>query len=128
MSAEDRVNFLADAWAMVAAGRAEPPSYLALVETVGADDRRPVWEQVIGVFNTLNRLSRDRAERPAVQRYARAKLRPVFDRVGWEGSGSGDDDDTLLRGSLIRALGEFGDEDIIAEAKRRFADFLKDPN
>jgi aminopeptidase N len=33
-----------------------------------------------------------------------------------------------LRGSLIRALGEFGDEDIIAEAKRRFAGFLKDPN
>lgn len=128
MSAEDRVNFLADSWAMVAAGRAEPPSYLALVETVGADDRRPVWEQVIGVFNTLNRLSRDRAERPAVQRYARAKLRPVFDRVGWEGSGSGDDDDMLLRGSLIRTLGEFGDEDIIAEAKRRFAGFLKDPN
>ena len=52
----------------------------------------------------------------------------MFDRLGWEGSGSGDDDDTLLRGSLIRALGEFGDEDIIAEAKRRFAGFLKDPN
>ena len=32
MSPEDRVNFLADSWAMVQAGRAEPPSYLALVE------------------------------------------------------------------------------------------------
>ncbi len=127
MSPEDRVNFLSDGWAMVAAGRAEPSSYLALVESVSADDRRPVWEQVIGVLNSLNRLSRDRAERPAVQRYARAKLRPVFDRVGWEGTGSGDDDDTLLRGSLIRALGDFGDEDIIAEAKRRFAGFLTDP-
>jgi aminopeptidase N len=127
MSAADRVNFLADSWAMVAAGRAEPPSYLALVETIGADDRRPVWDQVIGVFTTLNRLSRDRAERPAVQRYARATLRPVFDRLGWEGSGSGDDDDTLLRAGLIWVLGEFGDEQIIAEAKRRFAGFLQDP-
>jgi aminopeptidase N len=86
-----------------------------------------VWDQVIGVFSALNRLSRDRAERPAVQRYVRAKLRPVFDRLGWEGSGSGDDDDTLLRGSLIRVLGEFGDEEIIAEAKRRFAGFVQDP-
>ena len=32
MSPADRVNFLADGWAMVQAGRAEPSSYLALVE------------------------------------------------------------------------------------------------
>lgn len=127
MSAEDRVNFLADSWAMVAAGRAEPPFYLTLVEAVATDDRRPVWDQVITVFSTLNRLARDRAERPALQRYTRAMLRPVFDRLGWEGSGSGDDDGTLLRASLIRVLGEFGDEEIIAEAKRRFAGFLQDP-
>lgn len=127
MSAADRVNFLSDNWAMVAAGRAAPPSYLALVDAVAADDRRPVWDQVIAVFSTLNRLARDRAERPVVQRYARAKLRPVFDRLGWEGSGSGDDDDTLLRASLISSLGDFGDEEIITEAKRRFAGFLQDP-
>src|SRR5205809_5826676 len=50
LAAEDRVNFLADSWAMVQAGRAEPPSYLALVETLGTDDRRPVWDQVIGTM------------------------------------------------------------------------------
>jgi aminopeptidase N len=127
MAAEDRVSFLADSWAMVQAGRAEPPSYLALVETLAADDRRPVWDQVIGMMNALNRLSRGRAERPALQAYARAKLRPVFDRLGWDGGGSGDDDNTLLRAASIRTLGELGDEEIITEAKRRFAAFLQDP-
>jgi aminopeptidase N len=112
---------------MVQAGRAEPPSYFALVEQISADDRRPVWDQVIGVFSSLNRLSRERTERPALQRYARAKLRPVLDRLGWNGSGSGDDDDTLLRSSLIWTLGDLGDEDVIAEARRRFAGFLGDP-
>src|SRR6202795_2376874 len=52
---------------------------------------------------------------------------PLCDRLGWEGSGSGDDDTTLLRASLISALGQFGDEDILAEARRRFAAFLQDP-
>lgn len=127
MSVEDRVNFVADSWALVQAGRAEPVSYLALIEALAPDDRRAVWDQVIGVLNSLNRLSRDRAERPALQAYARARLRPVFDRLGWEGSGSGDDDTTLLRASLISALGEFGDQEILAEAKRRFAGFLQDP-
>ena len=79
-----------------------------------------------GVYR-LNRLARDRAERPALQRYIRARLRPVFDRLGWDGSGSADDDETLLRTSLIRMLGELGDEDIMAEARRRFAGFLSDP-
>jgi aminopeptidase N len=51
----------------------------------------------------------------------------VFDRLGWDAGGSGDDDDTLLRASLVRALGDLGDGDIIAEAKRRFAGFLQDP-
>jgi aminopeptidase N len=127
LSPEDRVNFLADAWAMVQAGRAEPPSYLALIETLKPDDSRSVWDQVIATMGTLNRLSRGRAERPALQGYARARLRQVFDKLGWDGSGSGDDDTTLLRGSLIRTLGEFGDEEILAEAKRRFAGFLQDP-
>jgi aminopeptidase N len=127
MPVEDRVNFVADSWALVQAGRADPASYLALIEVLGPDDRRAVWDQVIGALNGLNRLERDRAERPALQAYARARLRPVFDRLGWEGSGSGDDDTTLLRASLISALGEFGDPDILAEAKRRFAGFLQDP-
>jgi aminopeptidase N len=127
MSPADRVNFLADSWAMVQAGRAEPSSYLALVANVGVDDRRPVWDQVVTVLSALNRLSRDRPERAEVQRYARAKLRPVLDRLGWDGGGSGDDDDTLLRSSLIWTLGDLGDEDVIAEARRRFAGFLSDP-
>jgi aminopeptidase N len=55
-------------------------------------------------------------------------LHPVFGRLGWDGSGSGDDDNTLLRGALIRTLGELGDEAVIAEAKLRFAGFLRDPN
>jgi aminopeptidase N len=127
LSPEDRVNFLADSGARVASGRAEPSSYLALVDMLQSDDRYPVWDQVIGTINALNRLSRDRAERPALQRYARARLRQVFDNVGWDGSGSGDDDTTLLRGSLVWALGELDDEAIMAEAKRRFAAFLQDP-
>ncbi len=127
MAPEDRLNFVADSWALVQAGRAEPPSYLALIGQLGSDDHRAVWDQVIGSLIRLDRLARGRSERPALQAYARARLRPVFDRLGWDGSGSGDDDDALLRSSLISALGEFGDGDILAEARRRFAGFLQNP-
>jgi aminopeptidase N len=127
MTPIDRLGFIADSWAMVQAGRAEPPSYLALIEELKGDDHRAVWDQVIGTLSALDRLARDRGERPALQAYARARLRPLFDRLGWDGSGSGDDDDTLLRSSLIWVLGDLGDEDILAEARRRFAGFLQNP-
>src|SRR5206468_2372112 len=40
--------------------------------------------------------------------------------------GGEDDESALLRTRLIRALGELNDEQIIAEAGRRFASFLQD--
>ncbi len=126
MAPEDRVNFISDSWALMQAGRAEPSSYLALVEALGADDHRVVWDQVIGALNRLDHLALGRPERPALQAYVRARLRPLFDRLGWD-KGSGDDD-ALLRGSLIWTLGEFGDGDILAEARRRFAAFVQNPS
>jgi aminopeptidase N len=127
LAPEDRVNFLADSWTLMLAGRTEASSYFDLVAALSPGDNRAVWDQVINAFTQLDRLSRDRAARPQLESYMRATLRPAFDRLGWDGSGSGDDDNTLLRSSLIRALGEFGDADIVAEAQRRFAGFLKDP-
>ena len=99
MAPADRVNLLADGWALVEAGRAEPQSYLELVEEIGNDDNRAVWEQVIRTLTRLDRLARDRPERPALQAYARAKLRPMFDRLGWDGAAAEGDDATLLRGA-----------------------------
>ena len=127
MTPEDRVNFLADDWAMVQAGRAEPASWLALVDALAANDRRAVWDQVINILGALDRLARERPEQPELEAWARAKLRPVLDRLGWDGSGAGDDDDTLLRSGLIWTLGDLRDADTVAEARRRFASFLKDP-
>ena len=126
MTPEDRLDFIADGWALVEAARAAPSSYLALIENLAADDRRAVWEQVINTLTRLDRLAQGRPERPALQKYARAILHPVFDQLGWEAGGS--DDDAMLRAALIRALGQFGDGDILAEAQRRFAAFLHDPS
>jgi aminopeptidase N len=127
MAPADRVNLLADSWALVEAGRAEPSTYLELIDEIGGDDNRAVWEQVIRSLTRLDHLARGRPERAAIQAYARARLRPLFDRIGWEASGRQGDDIALLRARLIRVLGALGDEAILAEAGRRFAAFLHDP-
>jgi aminopeptidase N len=126
LSPADRVNLLADAWALVEAGRAAPPSYLDLVERIARDDSPAVWRQIVRTLNQIDRLQQGRAERAAFRSYARARLRPVFDRLAWDGPNNDGDGGGMLRPALIRFLGELGDEDVIAEAKRRFAAFLQD--
>jgi aminopeptidase N len=127
MAPADRLNLLADEWALLQAGRSDAQSYFELLDEIGNDDDRAVWDQMIRSFARLNRLARGHAQRPALQAYARAILRPVFDRLGWDAVGREDDESGILRTRLIRVLGELNDDAIIAEAKRRFASFLKDP-
>jgi len=127
MAPADRLNLLADSWALVEAGRAEPRSYLEFTEQIRDDDSRAVWEQIVRTLTRLDHLARNSQERAAIQSYARAKLRPVFERLGWDSRPGEREDDTLLRARLIRVLGELGDAQIVAEAKRRFVGFLENP-
>jgi aminopeptidase N len=127
MSPADRMNFLADSWAEVETGRIPPGSFFPLIEGIDAADNRVVWDEVIRVLTHLDHLERDRPGRPGYQAYGRAKLRPVFDRLGWEKQAGEAYDREFLRTRLVRVLGDLGDEDILAEAKRRFAEFVRDP-
>ncbi len=126
LSPADRVNMLADAWALVQAGRAEPTFYLDLVEQIG-DDSRPVWDQVMRVFKEIDRLQYGRPERAAFQAYARLKLRAVLDRVTWDAPRPDGDGTIALRAQLVQTLGEFGDGEVLTEARHRFEVFVQKP-
>jgi aminopeptidase N len=121
----DRVSLLADTWALVEAGRMPPASYFDLLENVAPDDSPPVWSHILRTLQQIDQAQRDRPERAAFRAYARAKLRPVLAEIGWDSRNRGDGAGAL-RPRLIRFLGEIGDQDVLAEARRRFADYQKD--
>jgi aminopeptidase N len=123
----DRANLLGDTWALVEAGRVAPPAFFVLADRQGGDGNRAVVSQIISALNRIDRLERGRPERAAFQAWGRSLLRPMFDHVSWDASAPEPDDTPLLRKSLIAALGAFGDEAIVAEASRRFAEFVRDP-
>src|SRR5262249_31017839 len=125
----DRLNLLADAWALTEAGRGPPSDYLELVDRLAGDSHRNVAEQVVPTFGRIDQLQRGRPGRPAFRAYARSILRPVFDSLGWDAiAGEGEANDrALLRTRLVRMLGDLGDEAVIAEARRRFDAFVEDP-
>ena len=80
------------------------------------------------VFDFINRLVAAEPQRPAFQKYARSILRPSFDQVGWEPKRGEPTKIALLRGSLINALGDLNDEEIVAGCRERFQKYLSDPS
>ena len=86
-----------------------------------------MWEQVIHTIGRLDDLERGLPDRAAFQAYGRSRLRPVFDRLRWDRAAGNSEDNTILRSKVIAELGGLNDGSIVAEAKRRFAEFVKNP-
>ncbi|MEY2488696.1 MAG: hypothetical protein QOC70_638 [Verrucomicrobiota bacterium] len=127
LSSADRVNLLSDAWALVQADRAPLSLYLDLVEKLPTKTELAEREQIMHVFDFINRLLAGDPKREQFQKYTRSILRPSFEQVGWEPKRGGPTKIALLRGSLINALGDLNDEEIVAGCRERFQKYLSDP-
>ncbi|AGY58609.1 M1 family metallopeptidase [Gloeobacter kilaueensis] len=128
LPAADRVNLLSDSWAAVQANQARASDYLALVNVAKGDSELAVWQQILGSLNEIDRLEIGRPGRIPFQGYARTLLEPVYRRVGWDAAPGEAGTTSLLRTSVLTALGRFKDESVIREAQRRFQVFLKAPD
>ena len=125
----DRANLLGDQFALFEAGLAPLADYLDLAATLAnrGDHSVAVWEDTIAHLKRLDALERGSASRSAFRAFARSLLQPQLARLGWTPRPGESFLDTLLRPSLISALGRFDDPAVAAEAQRRFAAYLKDP-
>jgi aminopeptidase N len=127
LGSTDRVNLMSDAWAFAQANRAPLSLYLDLVEKLPTKDELAEREQIMHVFDFINRLLAGEPRREQFQKYARSILRSSFDPIGWEPTKGEPTKIALLRGSLIQALGDLGDEEIVAGCRERFQKYLADP-
>jgi aminopeptidase N len=127
LSVEDHVNLLSDAWAFFQANRASVSLYFGLVEKLPPSTAVAEREQIIHVVEFVNGLLVDTPEREKFQRYARSLLRPTFEALGWEVKEGEPLTAGNLRASLVAALGNLNDEQVIADCRARFAKYLAAP-
>ena len=127
MGVEDRVDLLSDAWALVQANRASVSRYFELVDKLPSSTELAEREQIINVLDFINRLLIGRPEREKFQADARSILRPTFDALGWDPKASEPATAGNLRASLINALGDLNDQEIIAGCRERFKRYLTNP-
>ncbi|HYR22192.1 MAG TPA: M1 family metallopeptidase [Chthoniobacterales bacterium] len=127
LNLEDRVNLLCDSWALVHANRADIPLYLDLIAKLPPGHELAERDQIVNAFDYINRLLVGDPVREKFQASARSILRPTFDQLGWEPKKNESPRDSLLRASLIVALADWNDQEIIDGCKRRFEKFVVDP-
>jgi aminopeptidase N len=122
LKAVDQLGLLADNWALGLAGYQPATAALDLLNTIPVDANPKVWARATEILIDLyDRYEGDTNAQAMVAQYGSAKLRPVFERLGWAIRPNEKPNDTVLRTELITALGRFGDPDVVAEAKRRYS-------
>ena len=127
LSVADRVNLVGDAWAFVQANRAPLSSYFDLIKRLPAGVELAERQQIINAFDYISRLLVGNPTRGKFQSYARSILRPTFDQLGWEPKKDETPRAALLRASLIDALGDLDDQEIVPGCRERFQKYITDP-
>jgi aminopeptidase N len=128
LSPDDQLGVLNDTVSLGNAGKLPMSDYLDLTKSIPATADPVVLSTLVGQFRSLDRLYRGLATQPAFRAYARRVLKPQFMRLGWDARAGETDNTAILRATLIAALGEFGDPDVIAETRKRFEQYLAKPS
>ncbi|MFZ4877391.1 M1 family aminopeptidase [Janthinobacterium sp. Mn2066] len=128
LPAGDRIALLDDQWAQVENGTQPLASYLALAGAMGDELNERAWNQVIDVLSTIERFERNTSGHAAFVAYAGGLLKPVATRLGWQAASDETAGVQRLRRTVLSRLGAWGDQDVVAEARKRFATFVADRN
>jgi aminopeptidase N len=122
----DRIALLDDQWAMVESGEQKLASYLSLASSMGSDLDERAWSQITRALGKIEYDERGTSGHDTFTRYASDVIKPVADRLGWDAKPEEIPGVQKLRRAVLSDLGHWGDAEVIAEARRRFAAFVKD--
>ncbi|MGZ6016196.1 MAG: M1 family metallopeptidase, partial [Phenylobacterium sp.] len=128
LAAEDQLGLVYDSRALGEAGYAPLTDFL-LVANQAQDVQDPVvLSALIGQLGAMDDNYKGLPGQAAFRAFARARLAPAFARIGWDSKPGESDNTAVLRRSLLNVLGKFDDPGVIAEARRRFAGLLANPD
>lgn len=128
LPAIDQIGIAGDAWALGQAGYAPVSQFLDLTVRTPAEADPLVWSRIVGTLTGIDGLYDGQPGQAAFRAYARRVVQPLYARLGWDKKPGEADNVALLRATTIAALSEFDDPAVIAEARRRFADYLARPD
>jgi aminopeptidase N len=128
LDAMDQLGLLNDTSALALNGQQPMGDLLALLQAVPADADPVVLADAVEELGGIGALERGLPGEAAFKAYGRKALHPWLDRWGWNADLGYDANALDVRSELLTNLADFGDEQVLTEARRRFAAYRADPS
>lgn len=128
LSPYDQEGVLNDASALGGAGYEPYADTLDLTAAVPAGVDPVVAQTMVGRLMGVDRLLRGRPDQAAWRAHARRVIAPLYAQLGWDRRADESDNTGSLRASVISALAQFDDPQVLAQARTRFERYLAQPN
>ncbi|HEU4384479.1 MAG TPA: M1 family aminopeptidase [Anaeromyxobacteraceae bacterium] len=117
---EERIQLLADEWALVRAGERPVGAFLDLAAGFGGEEDYAVLDELGARLSVLEHRLLDDAQRPRFRAFLESLLGRQLSALGWEAAPDEADGQRLRRRSLVWILGLVGrSPEVAAEGSRR---------
>jgi puromycin-sensitive aminopeptidase len=117
----ERMNLIADAWALFRAGAGPLEAVLDLIAHAGGETDYVVLGEIAGRLDLIDRRATTDETRPAFRRFVDGLLRPQLAGLGYEHSATDADSRRLQRAAVVRALALVARApDVVAELGQRY--------
>ncbi len=106
----ERYSLVSDTWAMVRSAQVPASNFLDLVGSFSGETEHAIWSIIVGGLGALKHHALEPETRPGFEAYVRDLVSPALMRLGWDGADGESDLTRKLRGDLIVALGNLGND------------------
>ncbi|HEY7404453.1 MAG TPA: M1 family metallopeptidase [Candidatus Angelobacter sp.] len=126
LSVAERIALVEDAWAMTRAGKEPVGVFLAVARELRGEQNRQVVDFIAGHLSTIARSLVPEEKQQEYRAFIREQFGPLAKETGWAVRANESDEQKALRASLLEILGEAGDPEAIAAARKIVQDYMKD--
>jgi aminopeptidase N len=123
----DQLGLIYDSRSLGEAGVAPIGNFLDLATRVDPAADPVVLSALVSQLTAFDDHYEGRPGQASYRAFALARLRPVLARLTWDARPGEPDNAAVARAAVLKAMGRFGDETVIAEARRRFAAWRAQP-
>ena len=128
LSPADQLGLLSDARALGFTGQEPVGDFLALSSRAAPGMDPHVLQSIASRLAGMDALYDGLPRQAAFEAYGRRVVAPLLIDLGWSPKTGESQNDALLRNVVLGALSQFQDPAVVAEARRLFEGYLKDPS
>ena len=127
LSATDRLGIQNDAYALSRAGLLPVTQFLSMAYAYTNENDASVWADLASNLRDVEVLLYNEPIYGAFQGFGADLFRPAANRSGWDPRPGEGHMDALLRSTVLSQAGNYGDAEVLNQAKDRFLRYLEEP-